>query len=394
MISFDEAIERIERLARPLPAERVQLQRADGRVLTAPVISQRASPARAVSAMDGYAVREADLGESCVRLRVAGESFAGAVAAGRLRTGACMRIFTGAPVPAGADRVIVQEEVKREGDLAVLPPRQAGRRHVRAAGSDFRPGEILVPAGAVLNPQRLVAAAAADLAWVEVVRKPTLVLVGTGDELREPGRAGAPGSIPESVSFGVAALARRWGAEVVGRWRLTDELTSLRRAAQAALDSAEVVVVTGGASVGERDFAKAMFDWVGLELVIPKVAIRPGKPVWLGCAGERLVVGLPGNPSAALVTARLFLAPLLAGLGGLGAGRALAWRTAALARPLQGCGDRETFHRARWVEPGVEPLDDQDSSGQKSLAMADALIRRRAGQVAQGVGEPVSVLDL
>ena len=177
--------------------------------------------------------------------------------------------------------------------------------------------------------------------------------------------------------------------------RLSDELACLRRAAGAALQSADVVVVTGGASVGERDFAKAMFDDAGLDVVFPKVAIKPGKPVWLGRAGETLVVGLPGNPTAAMVTARLFLAPLLAGLAGRGASRALAWRTAPLALPLQGSGERETFHRGRRIDPGaVEPLEDQDSSAQRALALADVLIRRRAGQGPAAVGEPASVLDL
>ena len=163
---------------------------------------------------------------------------------------------------------------------------------------------------------------------------------------------------------------------------------------RAALEAADLVVVTGGASVGQRDYAKAMFAPFGLDCVFAKVAIKPGKPVWLGRAGGKLVVGLPGNPTAALVTARLLLAPLIAGLGGRDPRTALAWRAARLAVGLEACGDRETFVRARNVATGVSPLADQDSSSQKTLALADLLIRRRPGDGAAAVGDGVEVLDL
>lgn len=396
MIAFDEALAAVEALARPLSAETVRLERADGRVLAAPVVARRASPATAVSAMDGYAVREADLASGRARLRLAGESFAGAGFGGELAPGTCVRIFTGAPAPRGAERVVVQEEANREGEFVVLGPLPGSGRHLRAAASDFAPGEVLVPAGAVLDPQKLIAAAAADLASVEVVRRPKVVILSTGDELREPGVRGAgPDSIPESVSFGIAALARRYGGEVVERRRLSDDLASLSRAAACALEACDVVVTTGGASVGERDFSKAMFEPLGLELAFSKVAIKPGKPVWLGRACDRLVAGLPGNPTAALLTARLFLAPLLAGLSGRAAGSALKWETAGLATPLEACGARETFYRGRSAGAGaVEVLADQDSSAQKALASADLLIRRRPGEGASEIGELVPVLAL
>ncbi|MDO8379522.1 molybdopterin molybdotransferase MoeA [Phenylobacterium sp.] len=394
MISFDDATALVAGLARALPSERVRLDQADGRVLAAPLLARHASPAAAVSAMDGYAVREADVSLGAVRLPVMGTAFAGRGFDGPLAPGACVRIFTGAPVPAGADRVVMQEAVGDEGELAFFPQAPCGGRHLRAVGCDFQAGDQLVAAGLRLTPQRLVAAAAADLAELEVVARPRVMILSTGDELHEPGHGpGGGASIPESVSFGLAALVRAWGGEVIGRRRTGDDLSVLQAAAGEALRAADLVVVTGGASVGQRDYAKAMFTPFGLDCAFAKVAIKPGKPVWLGRAGGRLVVGLPGNPTAALVTARLLLAPLIAGLGGQDPNRALAWREAPLALALAACGDRETFVRARNTPAGVAPLPDQDSSSQKALALADALIRRRPGDPAAAIGDRVEVLD-
>lgn len=395
MIGFDEAVARVRELARPLGGETVRLECADGRVLAEPVVARRASPQTAVSAMDGYAVRDADLAAGPVRLRLVGESFAGGGFCGEVAPGTCVRIFTGAPAPRGAERVVIQEEARRDGDCVVLAPAPGGGRHLRAAASDFAVGDVLVPAGAVLDPQKLIAVAAADHEAVQAVRRPRVVILSTGDELREPGARHAPAStIPDSVSFGVAALARRFGGEVLARRRLGDDLGCLRRAGAAALEACDVVVTTGGASVGERDFAKAMFEPLGLDLVFSKIAIKPGKPVWLGKVDDRLVVGLPGNPTAALLTARLVLAPLLAGLSGKDPQAALDWRMAPLAQPLEPCGERETFYRACATGQGVAPISDQDSSAQKALASADCLIRRRPGDAAAGIGELVPVLPI
>ncbi|MDQ0464418.1 molybdopterin molybdotransferase [Caulobacter ginsengisoli] len=395
MIGFDEACRRLAALATPLGVEFVPLDRAAGRILAAPVIARRSAPAVEVSAMDGYAVRDADLAAGPVRLRLVGEAFAGsAPRLAPLGAGDCVRIFTGAPMPAGADRVVIQEVTRREGEAVLLVERPSPAWHVRAAGSDFALGETLLDASVRLSPQALVAAAAADIGAVQAYRRPRLALISTGDELVAPGQAAdAPGTIPESVSFGVAALADAWGGEVVSRRRLGDDLPGLARAAGEALDEADVVVVTGGASVGERDFSKAMFQSHRLRLAFEKVAIKPGKPVWLGRAGKRIVLGLPGNPSAAMVTARLFLAPLLAGLGGRRPEEALAWRTMPLLAPLDACGDRECFHRGRGAADGVKPLGNQDSSAQKELAMADLLIRRRAGARLLPAGGLVEVLS-
>lgn len=394
MISFDDAVELVRSVAKPVRKETIAVAEAAGRVLAEPVVAQINSPRSDVSAMDGYAVRCEDLERLPAELEISGESFAGAAWNGQVESGACVRIFTGAAVPRGADRVVMQEDVRREGDLAIIDERPGTALHIRTIGSDFAAGEELLSAGRLLDPRAIVAAAGADLAELEAFSRPRLTIFSTGDELAEPGTARAMvDAIPESASFGVAALASQWGAECIGRTRLRDDLASMQSAAASAIELADVIVVTGGASVGEKDFAKTMFEPLGLELVFSKVSIKPGKPVWLGRAREKLVMGLPGNPTSALVTARLLLAPLLAGMTGQPVERALAWRTAPLAAPLGACEVRETFHRARLANGSAEMLSFQDSSAQKALAEADLLVRQRAGTPAAKQGELADVLD-
>lgn len=391
MISFDEALALVAAAARPLGIEQVSLDQADGRVLAEPVRARVSSPPADVSAMDGYAVRDADLASLPASLPVIGESFAGRSFDGSSEGASCVRIFTGAPVPPTFDRVVMQEDVVREGEIATFGKVGEGR-HIRRKGSDFEAGDILLNPGILLGPRTLVAAAAADVGQVSVTRRPRVTLVATGDELEEPGTAAEQvGRIPESVSFGVAALTRQAGAEFAGARRLGDDLARLRAAVPELLSSADLVVVTGGASVGERDFAKKMFEEAGLELIFSKVAIKPGKPVWLGRAGGRLVMGLPGNPSSALVTARLLLVPLLHGLVGRAA--ALDWREMPLASPLDGPGNRETFSRGFEEKGKIHLLAHQDSSAQRALAEASLLVRRMPGRVSLEAGSLVSVLD-
>ena len=394
MISFDEAISLVLALARPVEGERVPIGDAFGRVLCEPVHAQVSAPPTDRSAMDGYAVRDADLETLPARLRVIGESFAGRGHDGVLEDGTCVRIFTGAPVPAGADRVVIQEMVRRDAGLAIVESPPGKARHIRRRGSDFEAGDELLSSGRRLDYRALVAVAGADLAEVTVWRRPRLFLLSTGDELVDPGSARAdPVAIPDSVSFGVSALASLWGAQEVGRARLRDDLPAMERVAVEAVGKADLVVVTGGASVGERDFAKAMFAPLDLELIFSKVAIKPGKPVWLGRIGQALVLGLPGNPTSALVTARLLLAPLVAGLAGLDPTLALRWDRMMLAAPLDAGGDRETFVRARRRGPAAEPIDNQDSSAQHALADADLLLRRRPNAPPCAAGKLVDALD-
>ncbi|HYJ83026.1 MAG TPA: molybdopterin molybdotransferase MoeA [Allosphingosinicella sp.] len=389
MISFDEAIRRVAEAARPLGREAVPLAEAAGRTLAAPVVARVDSPPADCSAMDGYAVREADLPGT---LRLIGESFAGAGFEGALEPGCCVRIFTGAPVPRGADRVVIQEVVHRDGDRVAIGGLPGPARFIRLRGSDFRTDDVLLEAGRRLDPRALVAAAAADIGEVECRRGPTVRLLGTGDELAPPGEArGRRGAIPDSLSIGLAAFVERWGGRNAGSRLCGDDLEAMERAAGDALGQADLVVVTGGASVGERDHAKAMFAPHGLELIFSKVAMKPGKPVWLGRAGGRLVLGLPGNPTSAMVTARLLLAPLVAGLAGRAAES--GWRRLALAEPLPACGDRETFHRARRLGETAVPLGDQDSGAQKALAEADLLLRSRPNDPAREAGDEIEALE-
>jgi molybdopterin molybdotransferase len=394
MIGFDEAIALTLEQARRLGAERVPLTGAQGRILAADLIARGPSPRADVSAMDGYAVRSADVARGGARLKLVGQSFPGAGFDGEVGPGQTARIFTGAPVPAGADRVVIQENVRRDADVAQVADAQTGVTHIRPTGSDFRAGDVLLPAGRRLDFRAMVAAGAADRAEVEVYRRPGVIVLGTGDELLEPGKAHESRyGIPESVSLGVAALAAAWGGQTLARRRLADDLPALKAAARQALEEADVVVVTGGASVGERDFAKAMFEDAALELVFSKVEIKPGKPVWLGKALGKLVLGLPGNPTSAMVTGRLFFAPLIAGLSGQAPEAAMRWRRERLGSALPGTGDRETFYRAALGPDGLEVFSDQDSGSQKVLAQADVLIRRRAGSAPAAVGESVDVLD-
>lgn len=394
MISFDEAIALIAERIDPLGTETVDIAAAAGRVLAAPVVAGIDAPIADISAMDGYAIRDADVARD-VTLNLIGKAFPGKGFADEVSTGKAVRIFTGAPVPGGADRVVVQEIVERDGDAIRFSELPGKARHIRKRGSDFFSGTTLLDAGTVLTPRALVAAAGSDSGTVDVWRAPRIAIVGTGDELVAPGKAATrPGMIPESVSFGVAALARDWGAKVVDRHHLVDDLGRMQAAAASIAADADLVIVTGGASVGERDYARRMFDPLELDLVFSKVAIKPGKPVWFARLGSKLVLGLPGNPTAAMVTARLFLAPLLVGLTGRSVWDALQWRKLPLAASLEVTGDRETFVRARWEEAGLMPGGNQDSGAQAALANVDWLIRCAVQQPAMDRGQKVSALLL
>lgn len=381
LVSFNEASGIIASCATPLGTERVALEDADGRILATDAIALCAAPAGPVSAMDGYAVRDSDLKDLPISLDIAGKSFAGKGFDGPIPPNSCVRIFTGAPAPAGTDRVVMQEEVRQEGSKAIFMGPLSKRRHLRLPGADFRKGDVLVPAGCVLTPQRLIGVAASDRAEVDVFRRPRVAILCCGDELAPPGDANRlPDSIPESISYGIAALVRRWGGEITARSRLPDDLTRLQAAAAVAISSSNVVVIIGGASVGEKDLAKDAFAPLGLELLFAKVAIKPGKPVWFGRTGGTLVIGLPGNPTSALVTARLFLAPLLAGLSGSRPEEALDWRMMRANVPIEGSGDRDVFMRATIQARSAVSLSDQDSASQRALAEATHLIRRRRGE--------------
>jgi len=393
MISFDAATRIISEQAKALPAESVPLDQAAWRVLSADLFARRPSPFHAVSAMDGYAVRDSDLAKLPACLPVAGNSFAGHGFHGPLPPASCVRIFTGATLPEECDRVVIQEDVLQTGNAARFTAPQTERRHLRRAGSDFFSGDRLLAAGSLLTPQRLVCAAAADRARVEVHRQPRVAILCCGDELADPGHAGDDADrIPESLSYGVAALVQAWGGLVVDRGRCEDNLKTLKSAARRAADRADIVVVIGGASVGEKDFGKQAF--ANLHFLFTKVAIRPGKPIWFGKDTHVLVVGLPGNPTSAMVTARLFLAPLVAGMSGRGCREAWRWQDMRINGRLDAGDGRDCFKRATTSGVTVTPILDQDSGSQKALGFATHLIRHRADAPAVRPGELVETLSL
>jgi molybdopterin molybdotransferase len=394
LVDFAEAIALIEATVTPLGRERVPIAAAAGRVLAEPLLARRDMPQSAVSAMDGYAVHAASVAPG-IALPVVGEARAGAGHAAILHPGEAVRIFTGAPLPHGADSVVIQEDTARDGRMVRFATTAHPGRHIRTAASDFGAGALLLPAGTRLRPAAMVAAAAADMAHVHVWRRPRVAILATGDEIAPPGMAWRqPCAIPDSASHGAAAMAVCAGATIVRRAMGRDNLALLTAQAGEALAMADLVIVTGGASVGDHDLARPMFAAHGLDLLFGKVAIKPGKPVWLGRARGCWVLGLPGNPTAALVTAALFLRPLLARLQGESAAAMLRWQRLALAAPLPATCARETFVRACGEAEGLVPLHQQDSSAQAALSQADWLIRCPPDQPALPAGTLVNALAL
>ena len=389
LINLDQAWAIIAQSVAQLPGETVALADAAGRVLAAPVTATFDSPRTAVSTMDGYAIRDDD----GAMLRLVGTSAAGAKYDGAVGAGEAVRIFTGAALPDGATRVVMQENVTADGDRITIDD-PTGPPFIRHCASDFAAGEVVVAAGSLLTPGALVAAAGAGASAVIVTRRPQVLTIATGDELRAVGAPLDADHIPDSIAPGMTALVAAMGAEMLGHQLIGDDLPALEAAAASAIPRCDLVVVTGGASVGARDHAKAMFDPLGLELLFSKVATKPGKPVWLGRVGDTLVMGLPGNPVSAMVTARLLLAPLVARLLGQTRPSPLEWIALPLAAPISATDNRETFLRAHMVEGKLVPVDNQDSGAQRALAEASWLIRCRAGQGPLEGGVLVSALAL
>lgn len=391
-LGFDAAQALLAGIARPLGTESVSLAKAGRRVLAEPVHAAISIPRQDLAAMDGFAVREADLAAGIRRFGVAGAAYPGAPWHGTVGAGEAVRIMTGAPMPAGTDRVLMRELVSATAAEATLEAPLPAKPHVRRRGSDTIAGSEVLPMGRILDPRALVVAAAADAARLTVWRRPRVCLIATGDELVAPGQAFEARGVPDSLSEALLLMSLQWGAVPMGAARIADDSALLTVTSQAALDDADLLVLVGGASRGDRDFAKAGLAPLGLELIFADVVIKPGKPIWLGRIGEKLVLGLPGNPTAAMTVARLFLAPLLTGLGGRGTAPALRWENAILAEPA-GPGDaREAFLCAERMEDGVRLIERQSASAQCMLAAADLLVRRLPGATALPAGAPVQVL--
>jgi molybdopterin molybdotransferase len=392
-LSFDAALARMTEHLFPLESECVTLREARFRVLAAPVVAAAASPASDLAAMDGYAVRNINAGAGTVVLSVVGEAAPGQPYPLPLGHGEAVRIFTGASVPSGADRVVPQELASRAGHQVAIPTQPGGSTHIRRRGSDFAAGAELLPTGRVLDPRAILVAAAADAGTLRVRRRPRLFTLATGDEVRLAGSAMRACSIPDSVSPAVSALAESFGCESVGAAISADCIEEIAATARDAIARCDILVLCGGASVGERDFSKTAMRQIGLDLVFADVTMKPGKPVWFGRVGAVHVLGLPGNPTAALVAARLFLPALIAGLAGGESAAALQWRNLPLRLPLAKGGSRETFLCGVTRDGTVEAIERQFASGQASLACANALIRRPADDGERRSGDCVQVLE-
>lgn len=381
--------------ARPLPEEWTPLHEADGRVLTRPLVARRTQPPQDVSSMDGYAVRAADLPG---RLTVIGEAAAGHPFAGSLSAGEAVRIFTGGEMPAGADTVVIQEDVTREGDHVAVPAAVPAGQFIRRQGLDFTEGVAALAAGTRLNPRSLALAAAMNHPALPVHRRPRIAILSTGDELVEPGTEPGPGQVVSSNSFALAAIVRREGAEAMvlptAPDRLDETLAAVRGARAAGAD---ILVTSGGASVGEYDLMREVIAAEGAELGFWKIAMRPGKPLMTAdLAGMRLI-GLPGNPVASFVCATLFLVPLIRRL----AGRADLHpqeEMAVLGEALPANDQRQDYLRARLKQDNdtvsTIAFPVQDSSMMRLLAEADVLIVRPPFAEAAPKGAPCRILRL
>ena len=392
MIPVAEAQARLLALAPPLPIERVSLGDAAGRWTAAAIHAQRNQPAADLSAMDGYALRFAEMPGPW---RVVGESAAGAGLETPLQPGEAARIFTGAPLPDGADTILVQEDASRDGDTLRLSGEGPSRRglHVRSQASDFATGAPLVDLGQALTPARIALAAIGGHGSVQVRRRPRVALISTGDELVVPGEPTSGVMLPASNAPMLAAMLDARYATVVDHGIVPDQLDALIGAFAAAARDSDVIVTTGGASVGDRDLVGPALEAAGAKLDFWKVAMRPGKPLMAGRLGDAIVLGLPGNPVSAFVTARLFLLPLLRHLGG-DASPLPEVRRAPLGTSLGASGARAEYSRARLIDGQVHPLVEQDSAALLALAAADLLVVRPPHSPAAEAGEIVEIVSL
>ncbi len=389
MISVEEALGAVLALVAPVGAESVPLREAGGRVLAEPVVAARAQPPFAASAMDGYAARSADVAPG-TRLRVLGEAAAGRPWGGTVEPGTAIRILTGAPIPAGADRVVIQEDVERTGDAVTLRAGLDAGPHIRPAGGDFAAG-ARIEAPVLLTPERIALAAAMGCAAPRVARRPVVALMATGDELAPPGEPLGDGQVVASNAYGLAAMAEAAGAEARLLPIARDDRASLE-AGFALAEGAELIVTIGGASVGDHDLVAPVARALGLAPSFHRVAMRPGKPLMAGRLGASVLLGLPGNPVSALVCGRVFMVPMIRRMLGLDPrARILAL---PLAAPLGPNGPRVHYMRARRVQGGVAAFERQDSALLSVLAAADLLIVRPSRDGARAVGEVVACLPL
>ena len=399
LMPVPEALARVLDGAEPLPAELSPLAEAYGRVLTQDIAALRTQPPADVSAMDGYAVRAADVASVPARLRLIGEIAAGHPFQGSVGPGEAVRIFTGGVLPPGSDTIVIQENTTREADTVVVTTGAGTGRHVRAEGLDFQRGAMLLASGRRLTDRDLALAAAMNHPRLPVHRRPKLAILATGDELVMPGCTPGFGEIVYSNGYATMALARREGCEVVDLGIVPDRLDETAAAVRCARDlGTDILVTSGGASVGDYDLVQKALATEGLALSFWKVALRPGRPIMHGRIGATHVLGLPGNPVSAYVGAVLFLVPLLRRL----AGRSDVepeYEEARLGCELPANDERADYLRAALASgPGGIPLATpskvQDSSMLTPLAGADCLLMRPPHAPASKPGDKCSIIRL
>ena len=387
LLPVDEARALVLALAGAAATEDVDLQDAAGRVLIRDAVSRMTQPPFHAAAMDGYAVRAADLPGT---LKVVGESAAGRGWPGDLAPGQAIRIFTGAPVPAGANQVVMQEDARRGGDRVTIET-TLDKPHIRLAGNDFSAGETL-PAGRPLTARDIALLAAMNVPRVTVARRPRVAVLAGGDELVRPGETPAEGQIISSNDLAIAALAREAGASARILPLARDTESSLRAAFADAAD-ADLIVTIGGASVGDHDLIGKVAADLGMDRAFHRIAIRPGKPLMAGRLGSSVILGLPGTPVSAVVTAVLFMQPLIRAMQGDAApGPRVLIGTLGADLPPE--GDRQHYLRARLDGDALTAFADQDSARLRVLAEADALMIRPAGDPARRAGEQIGYIPL
>lgn len=390
MITVDEALAKVLALAGPVAKEEIALNDGLGRVLTRPVTARLTQPPFDAAAMDGYAIRRADIDHP---LRVIGEAAAGKPWQGQPAAGTALRIFTGAPVPAGYDLVVMQEHVTRDGDMIRITS-QNSNDNIRPEGADFKKGSSFNPERP-LTPRDLALIAAMNVDRIAVARRPRVAIIAGGDELVPPGTAPGPGQIVSSNDIAIAAIARQAGAIADCLPIAEDTLESLLDRFTLAAN-ADLIVTIGGASVGDHDLIGRITEQIGMKRAFYKIAMRPGKPLIAGSIAGSAMLGLPGNPVSAIVCAELFMRPLLRSMQGLPADTRV--QEGRLGRDLSPEGDRQHYLRASLRRQGaddiVTPLGDQDSARLGLLAEADALLIRPAGDPARKAGDPVRFIPL
>jgi molybdopterin molybdotransferase len=394
MISVEQAVARITRAFAALPSEAVPVAEAAGRILAEDAVAKLDQPPAAMSAMDGYAVRYADARPGA-ELTLIGHAPAGRPFAGTVGAGEAVRIFTGGVVPQGADAVVMQEDTDTNGARVVIKQAPRPDENVRRRALDFRGGEILLSPGHRLSPRDVALLAAADLSQIPVTRKPRVAIVATGDELSRPGEARKEGGIVASSTYALQAMVRNWGGTAFDLGILPDRPEAFAGLPAATKDS-DLIVMQGGASVGDHDLVQTALKPHGFALDFWRIAMRPGKPLIFGRLRDTPFIGLPGNPVSAMVCAVLFIQPAVAAM--LGMPYEPPIRKARLSSALKANGRRQDYVRARLASRNgvltAEAFALQDSSMQKIFAQADGLIIRHADAPAAQAGDEVDVLLL